>query len=137
LGLELHVLHASSDRDFDGVFTSLVQLRAGGLVINPDAFFSARSEQLATLTLRHAVPAIFENRDFVAAGGLASYGSSLGDAYRLAGVYAARVLKGERPGDLPVQQATKVELFLNLKTAKTLGVTVPLPLSGRADGLIE
>jgi putative ABC transport system substrate-binding protein len=116
---------------------TLSKLRAGGLVINPDAFFSARSEQLAALALRNAVPAVYENREFVAAGGLAGYGASLSDAYRLAGVYAARVLKGEKPGDLPVQQATKVELFLNLKTAKTLGITVPLPLSGRADELIE
>jgi len=137
LGLELHILNANSERDLDSVFANLVQLRAGGLVINPDAFFTARSEQLAALTLRHAVPAIFDNREFVAAGGLASYGGSLSDAYRLAGVYAARVLKGEKPGDLPVQQATKVELFLNLKTAKALGITVPLPLSGRADELIE
>jgi len=137
LGLELHILNANSERDLDSVFANLVQLRAGGLVINPDAFFTARSEQLAALTLRHAVPAIFDNREFVAAGGLTSYGGSLSDAYRLAGVYAARVLKGEKPGDLPVQQATKVELFLNLKTAKALGITVPLPLSGRADELIE
>jgi putative tryptophan/tyrosine transport system substrate-binding protein len=137
LGLELHVLNASSDGDFDSVFANLIKLRAGGLVINPDAFFAARSELLAALALRHAVPAIFENREFVAAGGLASYGGSLSDAYRLAGVYAARVLKGEKPGDLPVQQATKVELFLNLKTAKALGITIPLPLSGRADELIE
>jgi putative ABC transport system substrate-binding protein len=137
LGLELHVLNASTERDFDSVFANLIKLRAGGLVINPDAFFSARSEQLAALALRHAVPAVFENREFVAAGGLASYGGSLSDAYRLAGVYAARVLKGEKPGDLPVQQATKVELFLNLKTAKALGITVPLTLSGRADELIE
>jgi putative ABC transport system substrate-binding protein len=137
LGLELHVLNASTDRDFDSVFANLIKLRAGGLVINPDAFFSARNEQLAALALRHAVPAIFENREFVAAGGLASYGASLSDAYRLTGVYAARVLKGEKPADLPVQQATKVELFLNLKTAKALGITVPLPLSGRADELIE
>jgi putative tryptophan/tyrosine transport system substrate-binding protein len=137
LGLELHVLNASTERDFDSVFANLVKLRAGGLVINPDAFFSARSEQLAALALRHAVPAVFENREFVAAGGLASYGGSLGDAYRLAGVYAARVLKGEKPSDLPVQQATKVEMFLNLKTAKALGITVPLPLLGRADEVIE
>jgi ABC-type uncharacterized transport system substrate-binding protein len=137
LGLELHVLNASTEQDFEGAFKKLIALRAGGLVINPDAFFAARSELLAALALRHAVPAIFENREFVAAGGLASYGGSLSDAYRLAGVYAARVLKGEKPGDLPVQQATKVELFLNLKTAKTLGIAVPLPLSGRADELIE
>jgi putative ABC transport system substrate-binding protein len=137
LGLELHILNASTEGDFDSVFANLVQLRAGGLVINPDSFFAARSEQIAALAFRHAVPAIFENREFVAAGGLASYGANISDAYRLAGVYVARVLKGEKPADLPVQQATKVELFLNLKTAKALGITVPLPLSGRADELIE
>jgi putative ABC transport system substrate-binding protein len=137
LGLELHVLNASTDRDYDRVFADLVQLGAGGLVINPDAFFSARSEHLATLALRHAVPAIFENREFVVAGGLASYGASLSDAYHLAGVYAARILKGESPADLPVRQATKVELFLNLKTAKAFGIAVPLPLSGRANEVIE
>src|SRR5262249_6447864 len=122
LGLELHVLNASTERDFDNVFAKLTKLRAGRLVINPDAFFSDRNDELAALTLRQAVPAIFENREFVAAGGLASYGASLSDAYRLAGVYAARVLKGDKPADLPVQQATKVELFLNLKTAKALGI---------------
>ena len=137
LGLELHVLNASTERDFDTVFATLAQLRAGGLVINPDSFFAGRSEQLAALTVRHAVPAIFENREFVAAGGLAAYGASLSDAYRLTGVYAARILKGEKPAELPVQQATKVELFLNLKTAKALGISVPLPLSGRADEVIE
>jgi putative tryptophan/tyrosine transport system substrate-binding protein len=137
LGVQLHVLNASADGDFEGVFAKLLQLRAGGLVINPDAFFSARNEQLAALALRYAVPAVFENRDFVAAGGLASYGASLRDSYRLAGDYAARILKGEKPAELPVQQATKVELFLNLKTAKALGITIPLPLSGRADELIE
>ena len=137
LGLELHVLNASAERDFDSVFADIIKLRAGGLVINPDAFLAARSEQLAALALRQAVPAVYENREFVAAGGLAGYEASLSDAYRLAGVYAARVLKGDKPADLPVQQATKVELFLNLKTAKALGITVPLPLLGRADEVIE
>jgi putative ABC transport system substrate-binding protein len=137
LGLELHVLNAIAEGDFEGVFAKLIELRAGGLVINPDAFFSAQSEHLAALALRHAVPAIHENREFVAAGGLAAYGASLSDAYRLAAAYVARILKGEKPGDLPVQQATKVEFFLNLKTAKALGITVPLPLSGRADEVIE
>jgi putative ABC transport system substrate-binding protein len=137
LGLTVHVLNASSERDFDGVFAKLIQLRAGGLVIDSDAFFTARNEQLALLSVRHAVPAVYETREFVAAGGLLSYGGSLTDAYRLAGVYAARILKGEKPGELPVQQATKVELFLNLKTARALGLTVPLPLLGRADEVIE
>lgn len=137
LGLELHVLNASAEGDFEGAFAKLIELQAGGLVINPDALFIARSEQLAALALRHAVPAIYENREFVVAGGLAAYGASLSDAYRLAGVYVARILKGEKPGDLPVQQATKIEFLLNLKTAKALGITVPLPLSGRADEVIE
>lgn len=137
LGLELHVFNASTESDFDSVFANLVKLRVGGLVINPDAFFTARSKQLGALALRHAVPAVFENREFVAAGGLASYGGSLIDSYRLTGVYAARVLKGEKPGDLPVQEATKVEFFINLKAAKALGITVPLPLLGRADEVIE
>ena len=137
LGLDLHVLHASSEHDFDAVFAALVQLRAGALVIGPDNFFTARSEQLAALTVRHAVPAIYQFRRFAAAGGLMSYGSSETEYYRLVGMYAARILKGEKPRDLPVQQATKVELIINLKTAKALGITVPLPLIGRADEVIE
>jgi putative ABC transport system substrate-binding protein len=137
LGLDLHVLNASTESDFDGVFANLIQLRAGGLVIAPDPFFTSRQEQLAALALRHAVPAIYLTREFAVAGGLAGYGSTVPDAYRLAGVYVARVLKGEKTSELPVQQATKVELFLNLKTANALGITVPLPLSGRADEVIE
>ena len=136
-GLELHVLNASSEDDFDAVFENLIRLRAGGLVISADALFQRGLERLAALTLRHAVPAITQYRQFAAAGGLISYGSDNKESYRLAGVYTGRVLKGEKPADLPVQQATKVELFINLKTAKTLGITVPLPLSGRADELIE
>jgi putative ABC transport system substrate-binding protein len=112
-------------------------LHAGGLVINSDAFFTGRQEQLAALTVRHAVPAVYQDRQFAIAGGLASYGGSLADANRLVGVYAARILKGEKPSELPVQQVTKVELFLNLKTAKVLGITVPLTLLGRADEVIE
>jgi putative tryptophan/tyrosine transport system substrate-binding protein len=137
LGLGLRVLNASSESDFDGVFANVIQLRAGGLVIGSDAFFTSRAEQLAILALRHAVPTAFQTRDFVAAGGLVSYSGAITDAYRLAGGYAARVLKGEKPGELPVQQATKVEMFLNLKTARALGITVPLPLLGRADEVIE
>ena len=137
LGLDLHVLNASAESDFDAVFANVTQLRAGGLVIGADAFFTSRQEQLAALALRHAVPTVYQNRGFVAAGGLASYGGAITDAYRLAGVYAARILKGEKPNELPVQQVTKVELFLNLKAAKALGITVPLPLLARADEVIE
>ena len=137
LGLELHILNASAETDLDGIFARLMELRANGLVIGPEAFFNSYSERLAALAAHHAVPAIFRGREFTAAGGLASYGTNVTDAYRLAGVYSGRVLKGAKPADLPVQQATKVELFLNLKTAKTLGITVPLPLSGRADEVIE
>jgi putative ABC transport system substrate-binding protein len=137
LGLQLHVLGASTERDFDQVFASLVQLRAGALVIAADPFFNSRNEQLAALTVRHAVPAISATREFAAAGGLMGYGGSSTDIYRLAGVYTGRVLKGEKPADLPVQQATKFELVINLKTAKTLGLTVPLALLTRADEVIE
>jgi putative ABC transport system substrate-binding protein len=137
LGLELHVLNASTERDFDGVFAKLVELRAGGLVIGSDPFFTSRSEQLAALTVRHAVPAIYAWREFAVAGGLLSYGADVTEAYRLAGNYTGRVLKGDKPADLPVQQVTKVELVINLKTAKALGITIPLPLIGRADEVIE
>jgi putative ABC transport system substrate-binding protein len=137
LGVEVHVLTANTDRDFDAVFAKLIQLRAGGLVIGSSVFFVARQEQLAALTVRHAVPAVFENRQFVAAGGLMSYGGSLPDAYRLAGIYTGRILKGEKPGDLPVQRGTKIELYINLKTAKALGLSIPPTLQARADEMIE
>jgi putative ABC transport system substrate-binding protein len=137
LGLELHVLNASTESDFDAVFINLTQLRAGGLVIASDPFFIGRSEQLAALTVRHAMPTIFETRDFAAAGGLMSYGAPIGETYRLAGNYIGRVLKGDKPADLPVQLATKVEFYINLKTAKALSITFPLTLLGRADEVIE
>jgi putative ABC transport system substrate-binding protein len=137
LGVQLHVLHANNERDLDTAFATLVQLRAGGLVIGPDAWFSSWSKQLAALALRHAVPATFMYRGFAAAGGLMSYGTSLADSYRQVGIYTGRILKGEKPADLPVQQATKVELVINLKTARALGITIPLPLLGRADEVIE
>jgi putative ABC transport system substrate-binding protein len=137
LGLQINILHASTDGDFDTAFASLHQLRAGGLVIGSDAFLVSRSEQLAALALRHAVPAIYQFREFAAAGGLMSYGGSSTDGHRLAAIYTGRILKGEKPADLPIQQATKVELIVNMKTAKTLGVTIPLSLLGRADEVIE
>jgi putative tryptophan/tyrosine transport system substrate-binding protein len=137
LGLRLHVLHASSEREIDTAFATLVQLRAGALVIGTDALFNSRSEQLAALTVRHAVPAIYQYREFVSAGGLMSYGTTVVDTYRAVGVCAGRILKGERPAELPVQQATRLELIINMNTAKALSLTVPLPLSGRADELIE
>ena len=146
LGIKLHVLHASSDQkwsNYDGrcaqVWTCIwyVQLRAGGLVIGADALFNSRGEQLAALAVRHAVPAIYQFREFVSAGGLMSYGTTVVDTYRPLGVYTGRILKGEKPAELAVQQATKLELIINMKTAKTLGIPVPLPLIGRADEVIE
>jgi ABC-type uncharacterized transport system substrate-binding protein len=137
LGLELRVVNASSERDFDAVFANLNRLRVGGLVIGAGSIFVRAVEQLAALAVRHAVPAIYQSRDFPAAGGLMSYGSDVTDSYRLAGIYTGRVLKGETPADLPVQEATKFELCINLKSAKALGITVPLPLLGRADVVIE
>jgi putative ABC transport system substrate-binding protein len=137
LGLELNVLRASTDRDIDQAFATLIPLRVGGLVIVNDVFLITREEQLAALALRHKLPTIFQSRESVVAGGLMAYAGSASDAYRQAGVYTGRVLKGEKPADLPVVQSTKVELILNLKTAKALDITVPLPLSGRADEIIE
>jgi putative ABC transport system substrate-binding protein len=136
LKLGLHVLNASTDRDFDTVFDTLGQLRAGGLVIGPDALYNSRNQQLAALTLRHAVPAI-SVPDFAVAGGLMGYGGSITDAYRRVGVYTGRILNGEKPADLPVQQSTKVELIINFRTAKTLGLDVPPTLLARADEVIE
>ena len=137
LGLELHVLNVSTERDFDGAFAKLIELRAGGLVIGGGPLFASHPTQLAALTVRHAVPAISPYREFAVAGGLLSYGSDIGEAYRLAGIYTGRILKGDKPADLPVQQATKVELYINLKTAKALGLTVPEGLLNAADEVIE
>jgi putative ABC transport system substrate-binding protein len=137
LGLEFHVVHASSERDFDGVFAKLIELRAGALLIGGDPLFTSHSEQLAALATRHGVPGIYKGREFAEAGGLLSYGSDITESYRLAGGYTGKILKGENPANLPVQEATKIELIINLKTAKALGITVPLPVSGRADEVIE
>jgi putative ABC transport system substrate-binding protein len=137
LGLELHILNATSERDIEPVFAKLAELRAGGLVIGNDSLFISMRERLGAMTARLKVPAIFQFREFSAAGGLLAYGGSAADAYRLAGVYIGRVLKGEKPGDLPVQQSTKAELTINVKTAKALGLNVPLSLLGRADEVIE
>jgi putative tryptophan/tyrosine transport system substrate-binding protein len=137
LGLQLHVLQAGAESDFEGVFQNVIKLGAAGLVVNAGALFVDHAEQLAAQALRHSVPTIFEDHRFVAAGGLASYGGDILESYRLAGVYAGRILKGAKPADLPVQQSTKIELLINLKTAKALGITVPIPILGRADEVIE
>ena len=137
LGLNLHVLNASTEGEFNGVFAKLIQLRAGGLVIGSDPFFTSRTEQLAALAVHHAVPAVYHWREFAVAGGLVSYGAAVTDVYRLAGNYTGRILKGDKPADLPVQQVTKVEMHINQKTAKALGLTVPQALLSRADDVIE
>jgi len=137
LGQQLHVLHASTERDFWTVFARLAELRAGALMIGTDGFFVDRSEQLGALTVRHAVPTIFQYREFAAAGGLMSYGGSRTEPFRQAGVYTGRILKGDKPADLPVQQSSKIEMIINLKTAKALSLTIPISLLGRADEVIE
>jgi putative ABC transport system substrate-binding protein len=137
LGLQLHVLQASTEREFDTVFATLVELHVGALAIGPDVLFTNGSAKLAALMLRHALPAIYPIREFAAAGGLISYGPSIAETWRLMGIYTGRILKGEKPADLPVQQVTKVELVINLRAAKALGVTFPLTLVARADEVIE
>jgi putative tryptophan/tyrosine transport system substrate-binding protein len=137
LGLELRVLQASTEAEIAAAFSAAARLRPGGLVVGADAFFSGQSEQIAALAIANAVPTIYQFREFAVAGGLMSYGDSVTDQYRLLGAYTGRVLKGEKPADLPVQQSTKIELILNLKTAKALGITVPLALLTRADEVIE
>jgi putative ABC transport system substrate-binding protein len=136
-GLQLHVLKASSESEIDTAFASLVQLHAGALVVGADPFLTGRREQLVALASRHAVPSIYAWREFAASGGLISYGPSLTSAFRLVGHYAGKVLKGAKPADLPVQQPTKFELVINLKTAKALGLTIPQSLLLRADPVIE
>ncbi len=137
LGLRLHVAYAATEGELDAAFADLAAARAGALIIGTDAFFTSRSRQLAALTLRYALPAIYGFRQFSVAGGLMSYGGSVTDSYRLVGVYVSRILKGDKPADLPVQQSTKIELIINLKTAKTLGVTIPPSMLAIADEVIE
>ena len=137
MGLELHVLNASTDREIDNAFTTLLRLHADAVVVGTDAFFNNQSEQMAALALRHAVPSIYQYRAFTTAGGLMSYGGEITDLYRRVGIYAGRILKGEKPTELPVQQSTKVELIINIKTAKALRITVPISLLARADEVIE
>jgi putative tryptophan/tyrosine transport system substrate-binding protein len=131
--LQLHVLNASTESNLDTVFATLTNLRAGGLVVVTDPFFNTRQEQLAALAVRHAIPTVYHNREFIAAGGLAGYGNSFTDLWRQIGAYTGRILKGEKPTDLPVQQPTKFELIINLKTAKALGIAVPNTLLVAAD----
>jgi putative ABC transport system substrate-binding protein len=137
LGLQLHVLNASTEGEIDAAFRSLVALRVGALVVSVDVFLNNQRAQIVALAARHAVPAIYGVREFAAAGGLMSYGNDLADAYRQSGIYAAKILMGATPADLPVQQVVRVEFVINLKTAKTLGLTFPITLLGRADEVIE
>jgi putative tryptophan/tyrosine transport system substrate-binding protein len=137
LGQQLHVLRARTEQEIDAAFAMLVQFRAQALAVAPDPFFNVRREQIVGLAVRHALPAIFDFREFAAAGGLMSYGASLSETYRQAGIYTAKILNGAKPGDLPVLQPTNVELVINLKTAKALGLTVPQALLLRADELIQ
>jgi len=137
LGLQMHIVQASTERDIEAAFASLARLGVGALVILPNAFFISRREQIAALAIRHVVPAVYYQREFAAAGGLMGYGPSVPDGYRRIGIYAARILKGELPGDLPVQQSTKFELVINLNTARVLGLDVPFHLQQLADEVIE
>jgi putative ABC transport system substrate-binding protein len=137
LGLQLHVLHVSTDPDLDTVFATMAHLGVGALLIGPDGFLFARNEQIAALALRHAVPAMYQWREFTVAGGLMSYGPSQTDVYRQAGIYTGRILKGDKPADLPIQQSTKIEMVINLRTAKALGLTIPPSVLVIADEVIE
>jgi len=137
MGLQLRLLNATNEQEIDAAFATFVQLRPGALLVDSDVFFNARRAQFVALAARHAVPAIYEVRDYVAAGGLMSYGASLAEAYRLAGTYASKILNGAKPADLPIMQSTKIELVINAKTAKALGLTIPQSLLLRADEVIQ
>ena len=137
LGLQLHILNASTEGEIDAAFGKLIELRAGALVVGGDPFFNSRRDQIVALAARHTLPAIYEWREFVVAGGLMSYGTDLADAYRQVGIYAGKILKGAKPADLPVERVVRLEFVINLKTAKTLGLTFPITLLGRADEVIE
>jgi ABC-type uncharacterized transport system substrate-binding protein len=137
LGLELQVVQASTERELEAAFATLRELQVGALVIASDPFLNSRSEQVAALALRHAMPTMHQFREFPLAGGLMGYGGAITDSYRLVGEYTGRILKGEKPADLPVQRYSKVELIINLKTARALGLNVPLAIIGRADEVIE
>lgn len=137
LGLQLHILRAGTEAEIEAALADFPRQKAGVLLVGADAFFNAKSRLLAELLLRYSIPGIYEYTEFTSAGGLMSYGGNIKESYRWAGIYAGRILKGEKPADLPVQRSTTVELIVNLKTAKTLGITVPLSLLGRADQIIE
>jgi putative tryptophan/tyrosine transport system substrate-binding protein len=137
LGIRVHILPASTANEIDSAFETLVEIRAGALIVSGDAFFTERKDQIISLAVHHAVPATYAWREYATAGGLMSYGTDLADGYRQVGIYTGKILKGAKPADLPVQQVVKVELVINLKTAKTLGLTIPLPLLGRVDDVIE
>jgi putative ABC transport system substrate-binding protein len=136
-GQQIHAVTAVKEAELESAFATLVELRSDALLVQGDPFLDGHAEQIVALATRHMLPAIYPFREYVAAGGLMSYGPSLSDAYRIAGVYIGRILKGEGPADLPVQQSTKMELIINLKTAKGFGIGMPIPILGRADEVIE